>query len=228
MYTEKCLNSAIATLLLTTLFSAYLSSYYVPSSHAQSISNGSIVNGSSSIINGSINNIPTDVNVTLFIVDYNSNNLLTFPIQGITSSNNNFSTPPISAGDGDAILFRINGKDSGIIIFHPGTTLTVQLQYTPPGSVDVTVVPIIPTPTATPSQITATTEPANVTAMPVITLEPTPALINTATPSAIANFPAATATSTPSIAIPAIYPFFYAIILSTIVLAVLIVSLRRL
>lgn len=206
------------------LLLVYLLPYSAPCSLADWISNGS------SIINGSISDIPSDVPpITLFIV--NNNNPDQFiPVPGISSSNNVFSIE-MSANEGDVIGFKINGKDTGTtIVFYPGTTLEVQLHYTPPGSVDVTVVPISPTPTASVPTVTATPIPDNVTATPTATPTPLPTLdlTNTATPSPISISPAATATNPSTTATSVVYPIIYVIIIGITLLAMLIICLRRL
>jgi len=184
---EKSLASAIATLLSVLLLFVYVLPYYAPATLAQPIGNGS------TIINGSISGIPSGVTVTLFIVD-SSGNMVTTPIVGITSSQNTFSTPampPINANDGDIIGFRLNGKDTGTtIVFHPGTTMTVHLTYTPPGSGYTLTNPATPVPfkinsSVTPTATTDTTLPPSVTPAP-ISNTPT---VTAASPSPTATFP---------------------------------------
>lgn len=207
---EKCLNSAIATLFVALLFLVYILPYYAPDTLAQPIGNGS------SIINGSISGIPSGVKVTLFIVDKNDN-MVTLPIQGITSSQNTFSTPampPINANDGDIIKFKINGKDTGTtIVFHSGTTMTVQLTYTPPGSSYTLTNPATPVPFK-----------INASATPTATDSPLPPSV---TPEPISNTPTVTAASPSPTATFPVNTVIIAILIGIVLLAVVIVFLRK-
>lgn len=214
---EKNLNSAIATLISVTLLFVYLLPYYMPYSYADPISNDSM------IINGSIE-IPAGISVTLFIADNNNNKLLVIPPPVFTSSDTFNITVSTNDGvnEGDWIVFRINGKDSGEhVTFIPGTTQKVELHYTPPGPAAPTVGPMPIVATPVPFKINATS-----TATP--TPLPTPVLTVTAEPTAIPTPISSSPIASPSpTATSSVYPVIFAILIGIIILALLILSLRK-